>query len=248
MSSVYDNPLYGGPFWSSKAVDGNKDPVALKPDNSCSITLSEANPWWAVDLGAPLAVGGIVFTTAANNMGTYAEFFFSARIPSFLRRRKATRQISDSTPSLPHLDDQPVMTPDYRTHTTPQRFYGPFSETTRVSRRQNRTSGFYDVTERLTEADTQTIRLGATPSGLTSAHLHYHPFLQVGCPSCRPTNSVTALKTNGAFGLGRRRKNSPRRWYLHRFRAISSDDARRHSIKIYSLLLLISQMSSRMCW
>jgi len=25
---------------------------------------------------------------------------------------------------------------------------------------------------RLTEADTQTIRLGATPSGLTSAHLH----------------------------------------------------------------------------
>ena len=39
---------------------------------------------------------------------------------------------------------------------------------------------------RLTEADTPTIRLGATPSGLTSAHLH-HPqhFLQTGCPSCR---------------------------------------------------------------
>jgi len=29
---------------------------------------------------------------------------------------------------------------------------------------------------RLTEADTLTIRLGATPSGLTSAHLH-HPFI-----------------------------------------------------------------------
>jgi len=28
---------------------------------------------------------------------------------------------------------------------------------------------------RLTEADTQTIRLGATPSGLTSAHLHHPP-------------------------------------------------------------------------
>jgi len=26
---------------------------------------------------------------------------------------------------------------------------------------------------RLTEADTQTIRLGATPSGLTSVHLHH---------------------------------------------------------------------------
>ena len=84
MSSVYDNPLYGGPFSSSKAVDGNKDPVALKPDNSCSITLSEANPWWAVDLGAPLAVGGIVFTTAANNLGTYAEFFFFRADPIVL--------------------------------------------------------------------------------------------------------------------------------------------------------------------
>jgi len=49
---------------------------------------------------------------------------------------------------------------------------------------------------RLTEADTLTIRMGATPSGLTSAHLHHptHIFLQAGCSSCRPTNSVKALK------------------------------------------------------
>jgi len=48
---------------------------------------------------------------------------------------------------------------------------------------------------RLTEADTQTIWLGATPSGLTSAYLHHPPiFLQAGCPSCRPTHSVQALK------------------------------------------------------
>jgi len=48
---------------------------------------------------------------------------------------------------------------------------------------------------RLTEADTLTIRLGATLSGPTSAHLHHPPiFLQAGCPSCRPTNSVKALK------------------------------------------------------
>jgi len=45
---------------------------------------------------------------------------------------------------------------------------------------------------RLTEANTPTIRLGA---GLISAHLHHAPnFLQAGCPSCRPTNSVKALK------------------------------------------------------
>jgi len=50
---------------------------------------------------------------------------------------------------------------------------------------------------RLTEADTLTTWLGTTPSKLTSAHLH-HPryFLQAGCPSCRPTNSVTALKAD----------------------------------------------------
>jgi len=47
----------------------------------------------------------------------------------------------------------------------------------------------------LTEADTLTIRRRATPSGLTSAHLHRPPiFLQAGCPSCHPTNSVKALK------------------------------------------------------
>ena len=57
--------------------------------------------------------------------------------------------------------------------------------------------------ERLTKADTPTIRLDATPSGLTSAHLHHPPiFLQAGCPSCRPTNSVKALpqKTNEILG------------------------------------------------
>jgi len=59
--------------------------------------------------------------------------------------------------------------------------------------------------EKLTEADTPTILLGATPAGLTSTHLH-HPrfFLQAKCPSCHPTNSVKALKATSAFGLGRR--------------------------------------------
>jgi len=45
--------------------------------------------------------------------------------------------------------------------------------------------------ERLTEIDMPTIQLGATSSGLTSAHLHFpHIFLRAGCPSCCPTNSI----------------------------------------------------------
>jgi len=63
---------------------------------------------------------------------------------------------------------------------------------------------------RLTEADALTIRLGATPSGLTTAHLHHPPFFTAGCPSCHstkchPTKSIKALKATSAFGLGRRR-------------------------------------------
>jgi len=39
---------------------------------------------------------------------------------------------------------------------------------------------------RLTEADTPTIRLGATPSGLTSAHLHHPPFFTGRMPFLPP--------------------------------------------------------------
>jgi len=70
---------------------------------------------------------------------------------------------------------------------SPQPFYGHFSGTTRVSRCQKSCKG------RLTEAGTPTIRLGATPSGPTSAHLYHPHFLQTGRPSCRPTNSDKAL-------------------------------------------------------
>jgi len=46
--------------------------------------------------------------------------------------------------------------------------------------------------ERLTEADTMTIRLGATPSGLTSAHLHHPPpyfYRPDALPAAQPTAS-----------------------------------------------------------
>jgi len=57
---------------------------------------------------------------------------------------------------------------------------------------------------RLTEADTPTIRLDATLSGLTIAHHHHPPiFLQAGCPSCHPTNSVKALKARAEDSSGK---------------------------------------------
>ena len=44
---------------------------------------------------------------------------------------------------------------------------------------------------RLTEADTLTIRLGTTPSGLTSAHLHHPPYFYRpdALPAAQPTVS-----------------------------------------------------------
>jgi len=43
-------------------------------------------------------------------------------------------------------------------------------------------------TGRLTEADTVTIRLGKTPSGLTSAHLHHPPIFFMGRMPFLPPN------------------------------------------------------------
>jgi len=67
ISSVYStSPDYGGVYSASNAVDGNKDPVAVKLDNSCTSTASEDNPWWAVDLGVAVSVDGVLFTNRAD--------------------------------------------------------------------------------------------------------------------------------------------------------------------------------------
>jgi len=76
------------------------------------------------------------------------------------------------------------MSEDYQNpspNTTPQPFYGPFfrDHTGESVPEEN----FWTLWRkgRLTEADTMTIRLGATPSGLTSAHLHHPPYQNLLC-------------------------------------------------------------------
>jgi len=68
-STVYNDPLYGGDFLPSRAVDGNDDPDALKVDNSCFVSGYTINPWWAVDLGAAFTVVGVLFTNRGNGCG-----------------------------------------------------------------------------------------------------------------------------------------------------------------------------------
>ena len=81
------------------------------------------------------------------------------------------------------------------THTHP--FYGPFSRTTRVSRYQKGKTNL-DFTE-ARDSEWQWHQLDhmqVCTSLQTDNHASNPPlsFLQAGCPSCRPTNSVKALK------------------------------------------------------
>jgi len=83
-----------------------------------------------------------------------------------------------------------------RTHTHP--FNGSFSGTTQVSRYQKRKTNL-DFTE-VRDSEWQWHQLGhmqVCTSLQTDNHASTPPlkyFLQAGCPSCRPTNSVKALK------------------------------------------------------
>jgi len=64
-SSVLSGGPYD-PYPSSNAVDGNRDTDADKADHSCFSSEGQTNPWMAVDLGAALAVAGVLFTNRGN--------------------------------------------------------------------------------------------------------------------------------------------------------------------------------------
>ena len=83
------------------------------------------------------------------------------------------------------------------THTHTHPFNGPFSGTTRVSQYQKGKTNL-DFTE-ARDSEWQWHQLGhmqVCTSLQTDNHASTPPlrFLQAGCPSCRPTNSVKALK------------------------------------------------------
>jgi len=82
-------------------------------------------------------------------------------------------------------------------HTHTRRFNGPFSGTTQVSRYQKGKT-YVDFTE-ARDSEWQWHQLGhmqVCTSLQRDNHTSTPPlcFLQAGCPSCRPTNSVRALK------------------------------------------------------
>ena len=83
------------------------------------------------------------------------------------------------------------------THTHTRAFNGSFSRTTRVGRYQKCKTNL-DFTE-ARDSEWRWHQLGickSAPRSRQNNHTSTSPlsFLQAGCPSCRPTNSVEALK------------------------------------------------------
>ena len=83
------------------------------------------------------------------------------------------------------------------THTNTQPFNGPFSGTTQVSRYQ-KGKPIWILLKQETVSGSG-IRWAICKSAprsrqITTPAPHHSVFLQAGCPSCRPTNSVKALK------------------------------------------------------
>ena len=87
-------------------------------------------------------------------------------------------------------------------HTHTHTFNSPLSVTTQVSRYQNGKTSLDFTGAR--DSELQWYQLGhmqICTSLQTDNHTSTPPlsFLQAGCPSCRPTNSVKALKANATF-------------------------------------------------
>ena len=107
----------------------------------------------------------------------------------------------ESNKKTAHKPTQPntLLERERHTHTHTHPFNGPLSGTTRVSRYQKGKTNL-DFTE-ARDSEWQWHQLGHVQlctSLQTDNHTSTSPlsFLQAGCPFCRPTNSVKALKAH----------------------------------------------------
>jgi len=86
-------------------------------------------------------------------------------------------------------------------------FNGPFSGTTQVNRYQKGKTNLDFTVARDSEWQWhQLSHMQVCTSLQTDSHASTSPlsFLQAGCPSCRPTNSVKALKATVVGGMKQR--------------------------------------------
>ena len=82
------------------------------------------------------------------------------------------------------------------THTHTHPFNGPFSGTTQASQYQKGKTNldFTEARDSEWHWHQQICKSASRSRQITTPVPHHSSFLQAGCPSCRPTNSVKALK------------------------------------------------------
>ena len=95
-----------------------------------------------------------------------------------------------------HLCPHLLWSISYSTHTHP--FNGPFSGTTRVGRYQKGKKPIWILLKQETVSGNgiswAICKSASRSRQITTPAPHHSSFLQAWCPSCRPTNSVKALK------------------------------------------------------
>jgi len=64
QSSVYTREASAGSFTANRANDGSRH-TRYNTGTKCAVTNITVNPWWAVDLGQPLAIYRVDLTTSA---------------------------------------------------------------------------------------------------------------------------------------------------------------------------------------
>ena len=94
------------------------------------------------------------------------------------------------------------------THTHP--FNGPFSGTTQVSQYQKGKTNldFTEARDSEWQWHQQICKSASRSRQITTPVPHHSSFLQAGCPSCRPTNSVKALKAEHEYTLSQKTTHS----------------------------------------
>ena len=141
-----------------------------------------------LDLECPDNKVSCLFSVHQSNTNVTVLFLFTRR----LRPIHFTLWLS-----IPPHKYQSIAQSLHHTHTHP--FNGPFSRTTRVSRYQKGKTNL-DFTE-ARDSEWRWHQLGICKSAprfrqKTMPAPHHSVFLQARCPSCRPTNSVKALKAH----------------------------------------------------
>ena len=125
------------------------------------------------------------------------------------------------------------LAPSEKTHTHTHPFNGPLSRTTRVSRNQKCKANL-DFTE-ARDSEWQWHQLGHMQVCISiqtdnHASTQLLRFLQAGCPSCRPANSVKALKAQGSIRENIKVKSADNYWRVVRVIEIGGTSVRTSAV------------------